>query len=217
MVHTRPSGSLDLRAASTSWPKGARPHLLRRHGPMLALGIRRRDLPIPATTSTPCAPPWPRFLALCREPGLGCRTGQGCFCVAGRAAMVLGLGYLGAAECEIQRLERVGSVDRRECRCGWVTALRVAALRREGAALARRGRSWSLPLEDRVLVVTGVLANQPDTAPACPAVRHLRVSCRPHHRPRWSVACAQAAATLPRRHRAHRRRHARAHPRPQRR
>ncbi|MGW1618790.1 hypothetical protein [Streptomyces sp. NPDC002172] len=59
-----------------------------------------------------------RFLALCRRPGLDCRTRQDIFYVAGRAAMALDLGHLEAAEREIRRMEQVGSVERRESRCG---------------------------------------------------------------------------------------------------
>jgi hypothetical protein len=57
-----------------------------------------------------------RFLALCRQPGLDCRIRQDVFYVAGRAAMALDLGYLEAAEREIQRMERVGAVDSPESR-----------------------------------------------------------------------------------------------------
>ncbi|MGW2886638.1 hypothetical protein ACWDDN_15025 [Streptomyces griseoruber] len=59
-----------------------------------------------------------RFLALCRQPGLGCRIRQDIFYVAGRAAMALDLGHLEAAEREIRRMEQVGSVEPRESRCG---------------------------------------------------------------------------------------------------
>ncbi|MFL1381984.1 MULTISPECIES: hypothetical protein [unclassified Nocardiopsis] len=59
-----------------------------------------------------------RFLALCRRPGLGCRTRQDVFYVAGRAAMALDLGHLEAAEREIQRMGQVGSVEPRESRRG---------------------------------------------------------------------------------------------------
>ncbi|MFE7857328.1 hypothetical protein [Streptomyces sp. NPDC057403] len=54
-----------------------------------------------------------RFLALCRQPGMDCRTRQDLFYVAGRAAMALDLGHLEAAEREIQRMERVGSAEQR--------------------------------------------------------------------------------------------------------
>ncbi|MFK0287750.1 hypothetical protein ACIQVL_45825 [Streptomyces sp. NPDC090499] len=59
-----------------------------------------------------------RFLALCRQPGLDCRTRQDIFYVAGRAAMALDLGHMEAAEREIRRMEQVGSVEQRENRCG---------------------------------------------------------------------------------------------------
>ncbi|MER5277623.1 hypothetical protein ABT025_17945 [Streptomyces sp. NPDC002809] len=59
-----------------------------------------------------------RFLALCRRPGLDCRTRQDIFYVAGRAAMALDLGLLEAAEREIRRMDQVGSVEPRESRCG---------------------------------------------------------------------------------------------------
>ncbi|MEE4493317.1 hypothetical protein [Streptomyces sp. BE230] len=60
------------------------------------------------------------FLALCRQPGLDCRTRQDIFYVAGRAAMALDLGHLEVAEREIRRMEQVGSVEPRECGCGKV-------------------------------------------------------------------------------------------------
>ncbi|MCZ9354896.1 hypothetical protein NGM36_34915 [Streptomyces mutabilis] len=59
-----------------------------------------------------------QFLALCRQPGLGCRIRQDIFYVAGRAAMALDLGHLEAAEREIQRMEQVGSVEPRQSRYG---------------------------------------------------------------------------------------------------
>ncbi|MFB6775244.1 hypothetical protein [Streptomyces sp. NPDC056337] len=55
-----------------------------------------------------------RFLALCRQPGLGCRVRQDIFYVAGRAAMALDLGHLEAAEREVQRMEQVGAVESRQ-------------------------------------------------------------------------------------------------------
>lgn len=58
------------------------------------------------------------FLALCRKPGLDCRTRQDIFYVAGRAAMALDLGHLDVAELEIRRMRRLGSVEPRECGCG---------------------------------------------------------------------------------------------------
>lgn len=58
------------------------------------------------------------FLALCRQPGLDCRTRQDISYVAGRAAMALDLGYLEVAELEIRRMKQVGSVEPRECGCG---------------------------------------------------------------------------------------------------
>lgn len=51
-----------------------------------------------------------RFLALCRQPGLSCRSRQDVYYVAGRAAMALDLGHLEVAEQEIRRMEQVGSV-----------------------------------------------------------------------------------------------------------
>jgi hypothetical protein len=59
-----------------------------------------------------------RFLALCRQPGLDCRTRQDIFYVAGRAAMALDLGHLEAAELEVRRMEQVGSAKPSESRCG---------------------------------------------------------------------------------------------------
>jgi hypothetical protein len=59
-----------------------------------------------------------RFRALCRQPGLDCRTRQDIFYVAGRAAMGLDLGHLEAAELEVRRMEQVGSAKPPESRCG---------------------------------------------------------------------------------------------------
>ncbi|MFF3013613.1 hypothetical protein [Streptomyces sp. NPDC057939] len=59
-----------------------------------------------------------RFLALCCQPGLDCRTRQDVFYVAGRAAMALDLGHLEAAEREIRRLEQVGSAEPQGSHCG---------------------------------------------------------------------------------------------------
>ncbi|WP_328894478.1 hypothetical protein [Streptomyces sp. NBC_00236] len=61
-----------------------------------------------------------RFLALCRQPGLDCRTRQDVFYVAGRAAMALDLGHLDVAELEIRRMEQAGSAEPQECGCGKV-------------------------------------------------------------------------------------------------
>ncbi|WP_327070249.1 hypothetical protein [Kitasatospora sp. NBC_01302] len=59
-----------------------------------------------------------RLLALCRQPGLGCRIRQDVYYIAGRAAMALDLGHLEAAEREIRRMEQVGSMEPRQSRCG---------------------------------------------------------------------------------------------------
>lgn len=57
----------------------------------------------------------------------------------------------------------------------------VTALRREGADPVRKGRPWSLPLEDRVAARGVVLENELDDATARSALRHLEVRGRPNH------------------------------------
>lgn len=52
----------------------------------------------------------------------------------------------------------------------------VTALRREGADPVRKGRPWSLPLEDRVLLVARLLAHQPHPASTGPVVRGVSKS-----------------------------------------
>ena len=61
-----------------------------------------------------------RFLALCRQPGLDCRTREDIFYVAGRAAMALDLGQLDVAELEIRRMKQVASGEPQESCCGKV-------------------------------------------------------------------------------------------------
>ena len=51
----------------------------------------------------------------------------------------------------------------------------VTALRREGADPVRKGRPWSLPLEDRVLLVAAYWRTKPHTAAVGTAVRGVEV------------------------------------------
>ncbi len=59
----------------------------------------------------------------------------------------------------------------------------LTLLRRDGADVVHRGRWWSLPLEDRVLLVTAYWRTNLTFAAARSAVRRLEVDGRPSHQP----------------------------------
>ncbi|MFF8503206.1 transposase [Streptomyces anulatus] len=52
----------------------------------------------------------------------------------------------------------------------------LTMLRRDGAVVVHRGRPWSLPLEDRVLLVTAYWRTNLTLRQLAPAVRHLEVT-----------------------------------------
>jgi hypothetical protein len=57
----------------------------------------------------------------------------------------------------------------------------INALRREGADPVRKGRPWSLPLEDRVFLVAGYWRTNQTFAADCAAVRGVEVGRRSDH------------------------------------
>lgn len=87
----------------------------------------------------------------------------------------------------------------------------VIAPRREGADPVRKGRPWSLSLEDRVLLVT---AYWPTNLPVrqLAALYGSPVGRRPHHQSPRTVARPPAAQAVPKGHRADRGRHPGPHP-----
>lgn len=88
-------------------------------------------------------------------------------------------------------------------------------VRRERGNVSRRGRPWSLPLEDRVLLVTAYRCTNLTLRQLAPAVWDLEVSGRSHHRPHRSAVGAAIQEAVPQGYGSHRRRHVGAHPRPQ--
>ncbi len=90
----------------------------------------------------------------------------------------------------------------------------VTVLRREGADAVRRGRLWSLPLEDRALLVAAYWRTNLTMRQLAPLFGVSKVGGRPDHRPPRADARPPAPQTIREEHRAHRGRNPRPHPRP---